>query len=244
MALIDAVKRVCTRLAKEGWRALFAHHGLDITAPQLAQELSRPLTGIDRLAAGFEDFSLEGTRGIEPGNPARSLLYHAFASPNVVANHQGKALTDYPTLTELEVVENYVFGVQTPSLAQLRALAGGNIAVAVVAHEYRTAPETSHRRHADLCFSRTGISRVGTKPPQYDAKLRGFLPFAKSAFDMRVLPARYAAYLVAQWKGNTGHFSIMNRATQDPRAPQDDDLDFWVPLQKLFDGTECLSGLI
>ena len=45
--------------------------------------LSQPLSQIDRTVPGFEDFALEGQRGIEPGRPARSLLFHALASPNV-----------------------------------------------------------------------------------------------------------------------------------------------------------------
>src|SRR5260221_7028728 len=121
MALIDAVKATCTRLAKAGWKPLLAHHGLDITKRDLAAELKRPLP-IDRTLPGFEDFAWEGQQGIEPGNPARSLLYHAFASPNVRTDQAGKPLKAFPTLADIEAVENYVFGAQPPSLTQLRAL--------------------------------------------------------------------------------------------------------------------------
>ena len=64
MALIDDVAGVCKRLGRHGWKKLFAAHGLDISASDLAAELGRPLDGIDRSIAGFEDFAFEGRRGI------------------------------------------------------------------------------------------------------------------------------------------------------------------------------------
>jgi hypothetical protein len=63
-----------------------AQHGLHLDATDLAAELRRPLvkaggaSSIDRTISGFEDFSPMGTAAIEPGDPARSLLYHALAS--------------------------------------------------------------------------------------------------------------------------------------------------------------------
>lgn len=83
MPLIDDVADVCRRLADGGWRDLLllvTDGDLDITAPDLRQELARPLARIDRTVPGFEDFAKEGDRGIEPSVPARSLLYHALAS--------------------------------------------------------------------------------------------------------------------------------------------------------------------
>jgi hypothetical protein len=80
MTLIDDVQAVCRRLAPHGWAGLLAQHGLDITALNLAEELTRELPDIRRDLPGFEDFAMEGRRGIEPGRPARSLLFHALAS--------------------------------------------------------------------------------------------------------------------------------------------------------------------
>src|SRR5690349_15474701 len=88
--LLDRVKTVCARLAPLGWRELLLAHGVDILATDLRTELLRPLTSIDRHITGFQDFALEGCRGIEPGRPALSLLYHALASPQVVANADGQ----------------------------------------------------------------------------------------------------------------------------------------------------------
>lgn len=73
MTLIDDIRAVCTRLAPHGWSALLAARSLDIVAADLAAELARPLPGIDRARAGFEEFAREGGCGIEPGHPARSL---------------------------------------------------------------------------------------------------------------------------------------------------------------------------
>src|SRR4051812_12645703 len=89
MSLIDDVRLALARLAPRGWKDLMQLHGLRLDAADLAAELQRPLvdaTGrstIDRSIPGFDDFSPEGTSAIEPADPARSLLYHALASPNV-----------------------------------------------------------------------------------------------------------------------------------------------------------------
>lgn len=238
MPLIHEVKRICDRLANHGWKELLLKQGLDITAPELEREFGRELS-IDRSVPGFEDFAHEGMRGIEPGNPARSLLYHAFASPNVTGLPNSE-LTSFPTPREIEIVENYVFGIAPPSLLELRAKAAGHLlALVVFAYEYRPAPETVHRKHADLCFSRTGVSRVGTAELLYDAKRRGFLPFVeRNDFAIRILPARYAAFVAVQLKGDNDRFGPM-RFKND----KDADLDFWVPIHKLFDGEECIRGL-
>jgi hypothetical protein len=59
--------------------------GLDLTANDLKKELLKELPGINREVNGFQDFAAEGDRGIEPGIPARTLLYHALVSTNIVA---------------------------------------------------------------------------------------------------------------------------------------------------------------
>ncbi|WP_309892364.1 hypothetical protein [Archangium sp.] len=251
MALLDDVKAVCQRLAPRGWARLFAKHGLDITRSDLGIELRKRLRLIDRTVPGFEDFSQEGQRGIEPGSPGRSLLFHGFASANVL-QVDGQDLGDFPTLQELETLENYVFGVQPPSLQGLSALAAGApLAVAVFAVEYRVAADTVHRKHADLCFSRSGVARVGTREPLYDARRRGFAPFVEGDdHALRVLPARYAAYIAVQRSGDPASFGPMRfnfRALNpqvfgDPSPGDDARRLFWVPLHKLFSGRECIQG--
>src|SRR5438094_565690 len=108
MSLIDDVADLCTRLAPRGWGRLLAAQGLDIQAKDLAKELARHLPGIRRGLKGFEDFSTDGSRAIEPGRPQESLLYHALASPSVHTDDEGNELRAYPTLRDLQIVENYI----------------------------------------------------------------------------------------------------------------------------------------
>lgn len=79
MALITEVKQACRRLAPLGWNTLLRGHDLDISKADLAAELSRDLR-IDSNVPGFGDFTTAGKRGIEPGLPAASLLYHVLAA--------------------------------------------------------------------------------------------------------------------------------------------------------------------
>src|SRR5688500_5930885 len=193
MALLDGVRALCVRLAPLGWADLLAAHGLDIEAADLGAELARPLTGIDRDVPGFEDFAAEGVRGVQPGIPARSLLFHALASPNVTERADGRELGGFPTPAELAVVEDYVFGARPPSLPDLLARAAdASLAVVVFAAECRPSSQPPHQRHADLVFARTGVARVGTAEPRYDGRRRGFLPGVDGdPHGIRVLPARY-----------------------------------------------------
>jgi hypothetical protein len=242
--LIDDVRAVCGRLAPSGWAELLAAHGLDLAAPDLAAELARPLDAVDRSRPGFEDFALEGVRGIEPGQPARSLLYHALASPSVVALPGGAPLDAFPTAAELDAVENYVFGARPPSLEEVLVRAGSaDTALVVFATDYRPAGQTAHRRHADLCLSRTGVARVGTAPARWDGRLRGFAPQVDDdVHAFRVLPATYAVYLAVRVAGSEADAVPLRFRAADDSGPGDDTRWFWVPLHKLFDGPECLRG--
>jgi len=240
--LIDDVRKLCSRLAKHGWAALFQAHGLDIQAKDLTAELLTPLDGITRSLPGFQDFAFEGYRGIEPGKPARSLLYHAFASPQVVRALDGSKLGEFPTPAEIEAVENLVFGISPPSIQELRARVGNApLAIGVFASEYRPAISTVHQRFADLCFSRVGVARVGTAPTKYLSEARGYLPFVDNdPHAVRVLPCRYSAYIAAEMSGDRENFGPL-RFQDTPRS--DADRKFWVPLHKLFSGSECLRGM-
>jgi hypothetical protein len=255
--LLEQVRRVCARLGPHGWGDLLKHHGLNIKAADLHAELTRELTTVDRRLDGFQDFAAEGRRGIEPGKPAHSLLFHALASPQVLTGADGRPLRSFPTPAEIEAVENYVYGVNPPSVQDLRARAGdAPLAVVVFAYEYRPAINTVHQRHADICFSRVGVSRVGTREAEYLPEARGYLPFAEGdAHGIRVLPCRYAAYISAQYPGEKESFGPMRfrEASEGPReldgtirmvkVAGDDTRRFWVPLHKLFSGDECLRGV-
>ena len=249
MALIDVARTALTRLGPFGWAELLAEHGLDISAADLESELLRALPRIDRRLPGFEDFADEGRRGIEPGRPDRSLVLHALSSPGVVAGAGGAPLRAFPTLGEIEAVENLVFGVSPPSVEELAGrFPGAPLALAVFAFEYRPGRETVHRRHADVCFSRTGVARVGTADARYDSRSRGFVPFVEEdAHGFRVLPARYGAWIAVQLSGDEPSFGPMNFNLNQrffgSQAPGDETRRFWVPIHKLFTGNECLRGL-
>ena len=235
MDTLAELRRVAGRLVDVGWDEGLRKHGLDLVAALarddegFAQALAADLA-IDRDVPGFADFTTAGNRAIEPGKPAASLLYHAMASPFV--HPDGTATpgnaSQYPTLAELDAVENYIFGLHQVDLSQLR-----NPVIAVLAYEYRTAPRSPHGRHADLAYSRCGVARVGTAAAAYDAVNRGF-----SGIDehdaIRAVPARYAAFIAEHVKP-ANHDAIMARQRGDQRR------DFALPVHKLFPGPDCLA---
>lgn len=240
--LIDAVAAACRRLAPQGWRQMLhdATGGeLDLGARDLGHELAKKLTRINRAMPGFGDFAQAGTRAIEPGQPDLSLLYHAFASPAVVADGAGRPLKAFPTPAEIDALENYIYGVQAPSLADLRGIAAGRkLAIAVYALQYRNVAMSVHGRHAELCLARTGISRLGNLEPHYDARARNFVGVDEARpFDFRVTPRRFAAFLAVQMPGAAPSFGPQDALASDHDRP------FWVPIHKLFSGRECIRGL-
>ncbi|MBN9022938.1 MAG: hypothetical protein J0H08_12770, partial [Rhizobiales bacterium] len=241
-SLYDPVAAARSRLAPLGWREMLLEvtgGELDLDADDLAAELLKPLARIDRGYPGFGDFPLSGTRAIEPGAPSRSLLYHAFASPTVVADRKGVPLGGFPTLAEIEAIENCVYGAEPPTLDQLRERAGGRrLGIVVFAPQYQNAPQSVHGRHAELCFSRSGVARLGTMAPLYDPEARAFVSVDESRpFDFRVMPRRFAPFIAVEMEGAAPSFG-----PQDPQ-PGDDALAFWVPIHKLFDGPDCIAGL-
>src|SRR3954452_19662803 len=175
--LIVQLEALCRRLAPLGWQKMLLAvtiGALDITAPDLACELAKPVA-IDRTYPGFGDFALAGNRGIEPGQPNESLLYHALAAPTVVSDPAGRPLGGFPTLKEIETVENYIYATRAATLNTLHATTNGlPVAIATFALHYRNAPDSVSGKHAQLCFSRTGIARVGDLEPLYDAPRRCF----------------------------------------------------------------------
>ena len=242
MPLIDTVRAVISRLAPRGWQKLMELHGLDLGAADLATELGRPLVNVgggstvDRTVLGFEDFSLNGTAAIEPGDPGRSLLYHALASPNVYPSPAGSRTDDdFPTLVELDTIENYIYSVAKNELNDL-----GDVVVAVFAYQYRSGSTSVHGKHADMAYSRTGIARVGTTLMRYDPLRRSFWAApGGGAPGIAVMPARYGAFL-AERRKLTEHDAVVHPL--DGPIPGDDENFFLVPVHKLFSGSECLVG--
>ena len=134
MALINEVKKVLEDLSGHGWSGLFKAHGLNINSSSLENELNKDISGsINRNLPGFKDFAKEGRRGITPGVPAHSLLFHALASPNVLLDEKGVKLKKFPTIAQIEVVENFVFASTKRSLSDIFNSVEGlnNFAIAV-----------------------------------------------------------------------------------------------------------------
>jgi hypothetical protein len=233
MALIDDVKVLLNRLAPLGWKDLLAKHGLDIAAANLEAELGRSLfSTLRRDLKGFEDFTVTGTRAIEPGSPAKSLLYHALASADVHPTADGNPSNDpkvYPSIDELDTLENYIY-----SRAKRKVSAFSNPVIVIVAYQYRNAARTPHGKHADLAYSRVGVSRVGTEGYRYDGALRSFSSTPKSGGrGFAVLPARYGAF-IAEYRNPSAADSILRTVALDRN------LVFTFPVHKLFPGPECL----
>lgn len=233
------------QFAEPSWASLLKSAGLEIDGRDertFRLSLARKIS-VNRRIPGFEDFSEEGQRGIEPGKPAQSLLYHAVASPSVLA-HNGQRLQAFPKLAQIDSIENYVYAAKPPRIATLRAQAGDSqLGIAVFAYEYRCAAYTVHRKHADMCFSRTGLARVGTANNEYRDDIRGFLPSlpGDKCNSIRVLPCRYAAFIAVQLPGDELNFGPMRFRGKGKQRKSDGQQLFWVPLHKLFNGPGCIA---
>src|SRR5262245_12342736 len=240
--LVDRAVAACRRLAPSGWRQLLLDvtgGELDLDDADLGTRLTQPLAKIDRTVPGFGDFDIAGTRPIEPGMPERSLLYHALAAPSVVAGRNGLELTSFPTLAEINAVEDFVYGAAPPSLEEIRARASGHrLGVVAFAVSYRNAPDAVYGTHAQLCFARAGMARLGTLKPLYDGRKRNFVSLDENKpYDFRVVPCRFVAYIAVRVPGTWSRFGPQDR------LPDDSQRQFWVPLHKLFSGKECPRGL-
>ncbi len=285
MSLKDEVYAIVQTLAPAGWQTLFnklTNNDVDLiqdNADALESELLKKLAHIDRSISGFQDFNPLGEACIEPGSPDRSLLYHALASPSVLQNGEGGALTVFPTLQQLETVENYLYALAKKSLLDLSSQYGGvsKLYIAVFAYEYRPGATSVSKKFAGMAYSRTGVARVGTQEAAYVPSKRGFVPWVdeEAAKELkrvpptcdegnvlRVIPCRFAPFLAIRLKANkrnrkagrffgpmdknylqigSRHFDTLPIAPYDDRdLPNDSFLDFYVPVHKLFNGTECL----
>lgn len=244
MLLIDDIKEICDRLAPLGWRDLIkavTNDELDIqqaTAAELLDALTKDLSPVKQ-RFGFEDFHPNGQRGITAGLPARSVLYHALASPNVVRAPGGALLGGFPTLADIEKVENLAFSTQVAARSLTQLTSAGKWAVVVFATEYRPAQDTADRKFADLAFSRTGVGRVGTADPLYREATRGFWPENDTnPNSFRVIPVRFTVWLARQAPGSTARVMRIQ-----PASAADAARHFWIPAHKLFEGDECLTDV-
>jgi hypothetical protein len=184
---------------------------------------------------GFDDFA--GNQLICPGYPSRSLLYHALASPRV----RDTALTAYPSLLQLDTLENYIYGINQFNIDPLELQ--HNYVAAVFAYQYRPALKTPHGKYADLVFSRTGIARVGECDMNYDTLNRCFTnkPLEADKINkIAVTPARFGLFLAriakpeevvllktGKYKGGSDHADRYNDSNDRSKL-------FLIPVRKLF----------
>jgi hypothetical protein len=242
MALIDDVKTVCDRLSALGWRDLLlavTSNQLDIsqaTAAALETELNKQLPAIDRTAPGFEDFHPDATRAVEAGVAAKSLLYHALASPGVHPSASGAPVANpaaYPALDELDALENYIYARAGRSSADFP-----NAVVAVFAYQYRTGTRSPHGLYADFAYSRTGVARVGTAPANYERARRSFwVQPSNGGEETCAMAARYGAFLAIPRRLGPDDALLGGRI-----GVMDANRIFLAPVHKLFPGQECLAG--
>lgn len=234
MSRIARIARICRSLANRGWSDLFRSHGLNLRARNLESELSRKLD-VDRGQVGFRDFCADGNKGIEPGDPARSLLYHALASPDVhLTARRGIATNAYPWLQELDEIENYIY-----SLKPFDPATSEELIVGVFAYEYRPAASSAHGYHADLVFSRTGVARVGTSRQAWYGPWRSFRPDPQGQKGISVCPARYGAFIA---KGTTPDDTYLIPLVGRRDEQNDPIRTFYYPVHKLFSGADCIQG--
>ncbi len=214
------------RLQATAWADVFGAHGVPGNIGLWhVQDLA-----VDRSQAGFEDFAPDARHAVQPGDPARSLIYHALASPHVHPPGQD----GYPSLADLDLVENYIYSLAPLAPAEIHDRA---LVPAVFAYEYRSRGKTTHRRHADLVFSRTGIARVGSLAVHWDARSRSFTNRGDDPRQFAVMPARYGVFLAQRVTGGNGALSVMG-----PAQHGDGDRSFLLPVHKLFAGPECVRG--
>ena len=162
-ALDQAFQDLLGQLDRSGWRPfLLTVAGFDIRrAMESEDELFRELA----IAEDTSVTEFAGRRAIQPGDPAMSLLYHVLAASEV--RPAGVRREGYPTLEMLDTLENYIFDRFDPARAS-------ELVPAIFAYEYRQAFKTPHRLHADLAYARTGVSRTGTLPSEFDPLTREY----------------------------------------------------------------------
>ncbi len=214
---IDWFEQFLNKLLLGGWGKVFSPHGWDLSIGTSQDKLI-----INREMPGIEEYTLEGTSAVHPGDPALSLLYHVAMHPGI----QPESITFWPSLEDIDALENHIYGLVPPSEDML-----GSLVPVVMAYEYRVTRRTPHKKHADLVFSRTGVGRVGTCEPEYSETRRCFNTNpSDGSGGTRVLPARYGVFLCRE-KLYGDQISI-----QGKKHSEDSQRFFYEPISKVFDG--------
>lgn len=190
--------------------------------PDLARPdtLLEPLPTLDRSKPLLADFSLDGVAWLRPGDPAQSLLFHVLAMPRDPAS--GPAGLDPAGLDDLE---NYIYFLGSGSSFDCPT---EELVLATLAYAYRPAAATSHRRHADLVYSRTAITRVGTRPAAFSPAEQAWAHWSGSQFN--VTRARMGVFLCRRVSGAITDISLLSKVDGDEARV------FLLPVRKVFPG--------
>ena len=243
--LQDYFVELLKELNQKDWTTFFQNEfaiNIDPNNPDLDKELDRVLPEITA-KKGFDDFA--GIRLIEPGRPSMSLLYHALASPRVKPEIANKPFneTQYLGWDKLALLEDYIYSLLDLNIDN--ATLEKEYVLAVFSYEYRPAYKTPvDSPYADFVYSRTGISRIGQHPFNYNKKERSFtnLPLVASPKEIAVMPAKYALFLarvtparevnlMSEENGDVKGFSVFRRQR-----------DFLVPVKKIYEHDPLLNG--
>lgn len=242
-ALLASLTELLTWLAATPWQSyLGSSLGVVLPASGNAETMTALLAQFDdstlrqiRAQCGFEDFG--GKRLLEPGKPALSLLYFALASPRVRLPGEVKPL-DYPSIDQIDTLEDLIYATDRVSAVQFDK---NDYVLAVFAYEFRPAAKTPHRQHADMVFSRTGVSRVGTRPHRWNRVRRCFdsLPEenpgqALTPQDVAVTPARFGLFLAQVVRRNGLNLQV--------GESRDFAQFFLLPVRKLVNGDPLIGA--
>lgn len=188
-------------MSQNGWFD-YLESVIGIKLPLEREEWLKPMSGevLKRVQENAECMDFGGDSLLNPGFPQFSLLYHVMASPRV----RPKNITAYPSIRDLDLMEDYIFSLMELPESYLDS---SKYTLAVLSYEYRPAYKIpaalglsiENPIYADFVFSRSGISRIGDEPHNYDGKMRSYNNKPKEykkAKNIAVTPARYALFLV------------------------------------------------
>lgn len=189
---------------------------------------------VDTSIEELKDFG--GYKWIEPGIPAKSLLYHLIASPRVT--HE--LIKKYPNLEHIDAVENFIFDVAVYNEPEIAAK---NTFFMVLSYEYRpafqTPASTDAQKIAQLVYSKSGVARIGSQPPHYHTKRRCFTnkpADPNKEKEIAAFPARYGLFEVELVKADSNQIRLMNKTTSEYTGiwPFHDDRFFINPIRKVY----------
>lgn len=106
--LIDEIHALLAGLSAP-WKRAPRQHGLDLSSldsPQRTVALLSEKLNIEWQDSRVQDLCRSTERAIEPGDPARSLLYHVLALSEFPSPDAGVSLEN------IELIENYLYSLE------------------------------------------------------------------------------------------------------------------------------------